>query len=300
MDLGDGTEFAEEAEFAEDDRAAGSTLGVGEVHGAVEVGGGDGQGDGGVGGGVVEFDAADDVDEDVFVDEAEAGAFFEDGDDHGDARGVGAGDFAFGGAEHGVGGEGLHFDHQDARAREGGGDDGAGGFGAFFVGFEEEGGGVFDGFEAGAGHAEEADFEGGAEAVFGGADDAVVVVGVAFEIEDGIDDVFDELGAGEDAFLGDVADEADGGAGGFGEVDEFSAAVAELGDGTGGGGISRVVDHLDGVDDGERGAEAADGGGDFFEVGFGEDFEGGLAEAEAAGAELGLLGGFFGGDIQKF
>ena len=103
LDLGDGAEFAEEAQFAQDEGAG--------RQGAVHVGAGDGQGDGGVGGGVVEFDAADDVDEDVFVDEAEAGAFFEDGDDHGDAGVVGAGDFAFGGAEHGVGGEGLDFDH---------------------------------------------------------------------------------------------------------------------------------------------------------------------------------------------
>ena len=121
-------------------------------------------------------------------------------------------------------------------------------------------------FQAGAGHAEEADFQGGAEAVFGAADDAVVVVRVAFEVEDGVDDVFDEFGAGEDAFLGDVADEADGGAGGFGEVDEFGAAVAELGDGAGGGGVGGVVDHLDGVDDGEGGAEAADEAGDAFQL----------------------------------
>ena len=130
------------------------------------------------------------------------------------------------------------------------------------------------------------------------ADDAVVVMRVAFEIEDGVDDVLDELGAGEDAFLGDVADEADGGAGGLGEVDQFGAAIAKLGDAAGGRGVGGVVDHLDGVDDREGGAEAADGAGDFFEVGFGEDFELRLAEAEAAGAQLGLLGGFFAGDVE--
>src|SRR4051812_23457117 len=170
LDLGDGAEFAEQAELSEDEGGGG--------HGAVHVGGGDGEGDGGVGGGVVEPDAADDVDEDVFVDEAEAGAFFEDGDDHGDAGVVGAGDFTLGGAEHGVGGEGLHFDHQHARALEGGGDDGAGGFEACVLRFKKESAGVFDGFEAAAGHAEEADFERGAEAIFGGTDDAMVMVGV--------------------------------------------------------------------------------------------------------------------------
>jgi len=61
-----------------------------------------GQGNGSVGGGVGELDAADDVDEDVFVDQAQAGTFFQDGDDHGDAGVVGTGDFAFGGAQHGV------------------------------------------------------------------------------------------------------------------------------------------------------------------------------------------------------
>ena len=49
----------------------------------------------------------------------------------------------------------------------------------------------------------------------------------------------------------------------------------------------------------EPGAEAADVGGDAFHVGFGEDFEPGVAEAESAGAELGLLGGFFGGDVEE-
>lgn len=129
----------------------------------------------------------------------------------------------------------------------------------------------------------------------------MVVVGVAFKVEHGVDDVLDEFGAGEEAFFGDVADEADGGAGGLGEIDEFGAAIAELGDAAGGAGVVGTVDHLDGVDDAEGGLDAAEGSGDTFEVGFGEDLERGVlfaGDAEALGAELGLLGGFFGGDVE--
>lgn len=186
-----------------------------------------------------------------------------------------------------------------------GGDDSAGGTcagaGAVLGEFEQHSGGIFDGFKACGAHAEEADLEGVAEAVFGAADDAVVVVGIAFEVEDGVDDVFHEFGAGEEAFFGDVADEADGGAGGFGEIDELGAAIAELGDAAGGAGVVGAVDHLDGVDDAEGGLDAAEGGRDSFEVGFSEDLEGGVlfaGDAETLGAKLGLLGGFFGGHIE--
>lgn len=101
-ELADGAEFAEEAELAEDE-------GVG-VERAAGVGGGDGGGDRGIGGGFGEFDPPHHVDEDVLVDETHAGVFFEDGDDHGDAGGVSAGDFAFGLAEAGICDEGLDFD----------------------------------------------------------------------------------------------------------------------------------------------------------------------------------------------
>lgn len=100
-ELADGAEFAEEAELAEDE-------GVG-VERAAGVGGGNGGGDGGIGGGFGKFDPPHHVDEDVLVDETHAGVFLENRNDHGDAGGISAGDFALGLAEAGICDERLNF-----------------------------------------------------------------------------------------------------------------------------------------------------------------------------------------------
>ena len=63
--------------------------------------------------------------------------------------------------------------------------------------------------EAGAGHLEDADLVGGAEAVLDGAQDAELVAALALEVEDGVDHVLDDARAGDLAVLGDVADEDD-------------------------------------------------------------------------------------------
>jgi hypothetical protein len=60
-----------------------------------------------------------------------------------------------------------------------------------------------------AGHLEDADLVGGAEAVLDRAQDAELVAALAFEIKDGIDHVFDHAGAGDLAVLGDMADQDD-------------------------------------------------------------------------------------------
>ncbi|MEZ6163973.1 MAG: hypothetical protein R3B67_06010 [Phycisphaerales bacterium] len=99
------------------------------------------------------------------------------------------------------------------------------------------------------------------------------MVAVALEVEDGVDHVLEHAWAGEGAFFGDMPDEDDGGAGGFGEVDEFAAAAPELGDGAGGGFEVGLVDHLDGVDDADIGLDFAGLLHDAGEVGVGEDEE---------------------------
>ena len=268
FELGDWADFSAQAEFADCEGSGG--------HGSVGMRRGDGECDGEVGCGFGDFDSAGDVDEDVVGCESEFGAFFEDGDDHCDAVGGDAGDFSSGGADDGACGEGLDLDEENAAAGHGCGDDRAT-WGrpppTTAVVLHEEVGGIGDLLEAVAAHAEQADLVGGTEAVFDAADDAMRVVAVALEVDDGVDDVLEELRAGEDALLGDVANEHDGRAGGFGEGDEHHGAFAKLCDRAGGGGDVGLVGHLDRVEDEDVGFEFAGLLADAFEVGFGEDFK---------------------------
>lgn len=75
---------------------------------------------------------------------------------------------------------------------------------------EEELGGVFDFAQSVGCHFVDAEFGGGAEAVFDGAEDAVHVLAVAFELQDGVDDVFEDFRSGDVAVFVDVSDEDDG------------------------------------------------------------------------------------------
>jgi hypothetical protein len=107
----------------------------------------------------------------------------------------------------------------------------------------------FDFAQACAGHFEEADFERAAEAIFDATHNAVAVGAVTFEAQNDIDEVFEQARAGELTVFGDVTNEDDGDVGHLGEIDEFSAAAAELRDAAGSGGDVAAVDHLHGVDD---------------------------------------------------
>lgn len=127
------------------------------------------------------------------------------------------------------------------------------------------------------------------------------MVAIAFEVQHGIDHVFEHAWPGECAFFGDMPDEDDRDAGGFGEVDEFGAASAELGDRTRCGFEISLVDHLDGIDHADIGFDFACLVEDSREVGVGEDEEAvGISNAKAIGTHLDLLGGFFGRDIEDF
>src|SRR5665213_2352367 len=112
--------------------------------------------------------------------------------------------------------------------------------------------------------------------------------------------MLDDLWPGERAGLGDMADEDDGDAGCLGEVDQFHAAGAELSDRAGGGGEIGLVDHLDGIDDDDRRVDFADLVDYALEIGLGENEQIGRGNAEAGGAEFGLAGGFFAGDVENF
>lgn len=266
------------------------------MDGAVADAASDGDGDGEVGGGFVYLEAADDVGEDVFVVEGEVDAAGEDGGEEEEAVVVYAVGGAAGVGEGGGGGEGLDFDEEGAGAFDGDGDGGAGGVD---LSFGEEGfGGVGDFDHALFDHFEDADFAGGSEAVFDGAEEAVFVEGVAFEVEDGVYDVFEDAGAGDGAFFGDVADEEEGGAGAFCHFLEAAGAFAYLADAAGGGFEVVGVGGLDGVYDDEDGVYFFDVFGHDGEVGFGDEEEVVGVEAEAVGAHFDLADAFFAGDVE--
>ena len=71
------------------------------------------------------------------------------------------------------------------------------------------------------------------------------MVPIALEVEDSIDHVFKHARASECAFFGDMPDEDDRDAGGFGEVDQFATASAQLRYRARGGFEVGLVDHLD-------------------------------------------------------
>ena len=101
--------------------------------------------------------------------------------------------------------ERLDLDEERPRALDAG-EDRRAGDAAVALG-EEERRGVGDLGEAGAGHLEDADLVGRAEAVLDRAQDAELVAALALEVEHGVDHVLDDARAGDLAVLGDVADE---------------------------------------------------------------------------------------------
>ncbi len=228
----------------------------------------DGEGGGKVGGGLGDAEAPHCRGEDILIGEAKFTVLLEDGNQHGEAVGVEAGDAAANSAGDAGGGKGLDLDEKAAGA----GDDGAGGgAGTGLALFGEEAGAVGDFIEATCAHFEEADFHGGSEAVLDAPEDTMLVVAIAFEGEDDVDHMFEHARAGDFAFLGDVADEDDAGLGVLGVAHEAPAAAADLADGAGGGGEAFIVDHLDGINDEDTWAGGFDGGEEVAEFIAGED-----------------------------
>ena len=91
VQLGDGTNFATQAKFADGE----GSLSQGFVFMCRD----DRQSNGQVDRRLSYFYSADDVDEYIIGSQSEAGAFFEDGDDHSDAVSADAGDFSPGSAD---------------------------------------------------------------------------------------------------------------------------------------------------------------------------------------------------------
>ncbi|CUX29170.1 hypothetical protein AGR7B_Cc50034 [Agrobacterium deltaense RV3] len=141
----------------------------------------------------------------------------------------------------------LHFDKHGPRALDAGKNRGTR---RLFVALaEKQFGGVGDFPKAAIRHFENTDFIGRPEAILDGAQNAMVMSAVAFEIKHGIDHVLDHARTGNLAFLGDMADEHHGRAGLLGETDHRLHAGTHLRH-RAGGGIGRIAPkRLDGIDD---------------------------------------------------
>src|SRR6266851_4493850 len=165
-------------------------------------------GDGEVGGRLADAQAAGDVEIDVVGADGEAAARVEHGHDHGEPVAVPADDGTARRPGRRGGDQGLDLDQYRPGSLHPGEDGGAADIVAALG--EEESGGVRHLGEPGIGHLEDADLVRRPEAVLDRAQDAKLVAALALEIEHGVDHVLEHARSGDDALLGDVADEDDG------------------------------------------------------------------------------------------
>ena len=237
--------------------------------------------------------------------------FGEDGTDELKSVGVDAFGNAAGDGDGAFDDQGLNFGSHGASTFHDQGKDGTGG--ALEAALKQEFRRVANFFKAITGHPENTGFIGWAETVFDAPQKPQFVLPVTGQFEDGVDHVFEEFGAGDGAFFGNVADNNDGGIGFLGGSDEQAGAITDLGGRTGGGGIVLGRNGLNRVDDDQFGFEttgvtknffkrrgieklnvrrvffgqAGDAGGDLADVFFGTDVEQGRGEADG---ELGEQG----------
>ena len=81
-------------------------------------------------------------------------------------------------------------------------------------------------------HLINAEFRGAPEPVLHASQDTVHIVLVALELNDGVDDMFQNLRSCEGALLGDMSDEDDWHTACLGEAEEGRGTFTNLGDGT--------------------------------------------------------------------
>jgi len=138
----------------------------------------------------------------------EAGPFFQHSQQHTQSTQVETGGRTLRGAVSRGADQGLHLNEEGADTFDGGG------YGhsaqPCMVLRQQEFGGIEHFPQAGLAHFIDADFSRAAKAVLDGAHHAVKVLLVAFKEQDSVYDVFQYLGAGQVAFLVDMADEDDG------------------------------------------------------------------------------------------
>ena len=154
--------------------------------------------------------------------------------------------------------------------------------------------------QSGVEHLEDPDFERRSEPVLDTPQDAVDVVAVALELQHHVDDVFEYLGTGYRAVLGDVADDEDRRSGRFGVFQKRRRAFADLRHAS----RRRVqevgVNRLYRVDHHQVGTVLGDLRHDVFQQRFGIDQALVVADADARGAHLDLLGRLLARDVEGF
>ena len=154
--------------------------------------------------------------------------------------------------------------------------------------------------QAGAGHLEDGQFVRAAEPVLDAAQDAVGTLGVAFELQDHVHDMFEHLGTGDRAVLGDMADQDDRGCALLGITEQSRGALTHLRDAARCGIDRFAVDGLDGVHDQQMRLHLAGAVQDVFEQGFTQDQAIAVVAAKPLRAQLDLFGTLLAADIQRF
>jgi hypothetical protein len=121
---------------------------------------------------------------------------------------------------------------------------------------------------------------------------------LAFQVEDGIDDVLQHARPGDGTLLGDVPNDDDGHVGAFGQVHQAGGALAHLADRAGTGGEVVEHDRLDRIDHGQGRHHGLDRGHDGAEVDLGHHEQARRNGAQPVGAQLNLLAGLLARDVQ--
>ncbi|MCY1489455.1 hypothetical protein D9M68_231800 [compost metagenome] len=164
---------------------------------------------------------------------------------------------------------------------------------------EEDRRGVGDFLEAAVGHAEHPELVDRAETVLHRAQQAQAAVGLALEIQHGVDHVLEHPRPGQRAFLGDVADQEHRRAAPLGMPHQQRRALAHLGDAARRGLQLLGEDGLDRVDDHDLGILSPRGGDDRLDAGLGHHLQLVFRQAQATGAHGHLLLGFLAGDVER-
>ena len=121
---------------------------------------------------------------------------------------------------------------------------------------------------------------------------------LAFQVEDGIDDVLQHARPGDGALFGDVPDDEDGHVGAFGQVHQAGGALADLADRAGAGGEVVEHDRLDRIDHGHGRHHGLDRGHNGGQVDLGHHEQTRRNGAQPVDAQLHLLAGLLACDVQ--
>ena len=252
--------------------------------------------DGQVAGSVPQGDAAHDVDVNVQVPEKIPGPPLQNGEQKVDPVGIVARAGPPGRREGGLGGQGLDLAEDGAGALHGAG---------YAVPRDAQGpalqqhlGGIGDLGQAASGHIEHPQLIGGAIAVFGRTEDAVGQHLVPFKIQDGVHDVFHDLGPGDGAVLVDVAHQEHGDLLLLGHCQQAGRTLLDLADGAGRGRNIGAAHGLDRVDDHKVRLLFLDQAADLVHVVLGGKVDVVLGQVKAGSPQFDLPHRLFAGDVE--